>query len=259
MLVLSRRQDQSFCFPNLGIKVQVLRTGGKVVRLGIDAPKDVAVLREELLGDCDHEAVSCLESTTGMSKEQRHDFRDRLNAASLGLQVLQQRIESGQTVDLDSLIEKIFSNLSELNDRIDEQKKVGHATAQARRPRALIVEDNPNEGQLLAEFLRTNGYRTDVVANGDEAMSYLLQHERPDVVLLDMSMPIMNGPQTVKSIRREPELRELRLFGVSGQDNEEAGVEIGNAGVNGWFTKPVDARRIVREINSLLSDAVTTA
>ncbi len=259
MLVLSRRQNQDFCFPNLGINISVLRVAGKVVRLGIDAPKDIRVLREELTDSHDQaqQPAPRMAGEPTMTRQERHDFRDRLNSATLGLQVLQQRLEHGETDDLESLIYRIFSSLQDLNTQIDAQKDRQTAPAETRQPSALVVEDNANEGQLLAEFLRCSGYHTKLVSNGREAIEYLKQHERPDIVLMDMNMPDMNGQETVCSIRKEPELSGLRLYGVSGLESEEAGVAIGEEGVNRWFTKPVDARRLVQELNQELEQLVS--
>lgn len=260
MLILTRRQNQNLLFPHLGIKISVLRTAGNVVKLGIDAPQDVQVLREEIASALTR--VESLKQPTvhGMSREERHAFRDRLNTAMLGLQVLQQRLECGQTDDLESLIYRIFNNLQDLNSQLDAQKKQARGAETAKRhPRALIVEDNVNEGQLLAEFLRFSGYDTQVVANGLEAIAYLQQHEHPDIVLMDMNMPEMNGAATIRTIRGEPALQHLRLYGVSGMDRDEAGVEVGEGGVDRWYTKPVDARLLIKELNRELEEELASA
>jgi CheY-like chemotaxis protein len=87
------------------------------------------------------------------------------------------------------------------------------------------------------------------VPNGRQAIEYLQQHEQPDIVLMDMNMPEMDGPETIRS---HPALKHLRMYGVSGMEVEDSGVEVGETGVNRWFTKPVDARRLVDELNNEL-------
>ena len=62
-------------------------------------------------------------------------------------------------------------------------------------------------------------------------------------------MPRCSGPQTVASIRRDPALRDLRLFAVSGADQRETGVAFGHLGVDRWFSKPVNARELVLEMD----------
>jgi two-component system OmpR family response regulator len=101
---------------------------------------------------------------------------------------------------------------------------------------------------LLAQYLELNGYKVQVVPNGKEAIQWLQENEHPDVVLMDMNMPEMDGPETIQQIRSNRHLNSLRLFGVSGLDQEEAGVTTGEDGVDRWFTKPVDARQLIREL-----------
>ena len=78
MLVLSRRVKQKFLFPHLGIKISILGTSGKAVRLGIDAPQNVRVIREEL-GQALDDIEAFNQSTTEMqwmTSQERHDFRN---------------------------------------------------------------------------------------------------------------------------------------------------------------------------------------
>ena len=257
MLVLSRREKEKVVFANLGVAVEVLRVAGKVVRLGIDAPADIRILREELTDPTAANAMSAPQSPPAASMAQtvRHAIRNRLNVASLGLQVLQRRLESGDAEAAEATIAKIFNELSEIDAVLDSSKQADSAQPRessqppSRGRRALIVEDNPNESELLAVCLQMNGYAVEVVADGIEALSYLDSHEHPDFVLLDMAMPRCSGPQTIASIRRNPALRGIRLFAVSGADRREAGVAFGRLGVDRWFSKPVNVRELVREMD----------
>ncbi len=257
MLVLSRREKEKVVFANLGVAVEVLRVAGKVVRLGIDAPADIRILREELTDPTAANAMSAPQSPPAASMAQtvRHAIRNRLNVASLGLQVLQRRLESGDAEAAEATIAKIFNELSEIDAVLDSSKQADSAQPRessqppSRGRRALIVEDNPNESELLSVCLQMNGYAVEVVADGIEALSYLDSHEHPDFVLLDMAMPRCSGPQTIASIRRNPALRGIRLFAVSGADRREAGVAFGRLGVDRWFSKPVNVRELVREMD----------
>lgn len=253
MLVLSRRQHEKISFPNLDITVSVMRVAGKVVQLGIDAPKNIRVLREELAND----QRAAKPASTKMNSQQRHGVRDRLNTAMLGVQIVQRRLESGQAAGLELLLTNTLGELQKLNEQLFEDKSALADEPAAGQHRALIVEDNANEAELLAEFLRLSGYEVQVVPDGLQAIAYLQQHAQPDVVLLDMNLPRMNGPETISSIRSQPNLSGLRLFVVSGSDRREVGVEVGSRGVDRWFTKPVNATKLVTEINRALDDECT--
>jgi two-component system chemotaxis response regulator CheY len=66
----------------------------------------------------------------------------------------------------------------------------------------LVVEDDPGIRQGIADFLGFEGYAVDVAVNGEEALSYL-RARRPSLVVLDLVMPVMNGPQLLERIRSE--------------------------------------------------------
>jgi two-component system chemotaxis response regulator CheY len=66
----------------------------------------------------------------------------------------------------------------------------------------LVVEDDPGIRQGIADFLGFEGYAVDVAVNGEEALSYL-RARRPTLVVLDLVMPVMNGPQLLERIRSE--------------------------------------------------------
>lgn len=250
MLVLSRRPDEKIVFPNLGISVQVIRVAGKAVRIGVKAPTDVRVLREEVAeDDYDPNSQSML-----MTRERRHELRNRLNTATLGLQLLQRQLELGQAKGIEETIHGILRSLREIElDLCEEPEATVQPTEVAGR-RALIVEDNPMESELLAAYLRMSGYEVDTVSDGLEALEYLRQHRQPDAVLLDMCMPQLDGPTTINNIREEPALKNLKLFAVSGADREQMGVDVGPDGVDRWFAKPVNAQQLVSALNQDLAD-----
>ena len=130
-----------------------------------------------------------------------------------------------------------------------ESDLAGHAgthAAQARR--ALLVEDDANESELLAGFLRLSGFSVDTAADGCDALDYLAQHDQPDVVLLDMQMPRCDGRSTISAIRDNPQFQGLRVFAVSGKVPAELGVTVGPQGVDRWFRKPLNPQSLVREL-----------
>ena len=88
-------------------------------------------------------------------------------------------------------------------------------------------------------------------------MDYLEQSfQAPDFVLLDMNMPRKNGAETISEIRRNPDFKGLKVFAVSGSDQQDMNVPVGPEGVNRWFTKPLDARQLVVEMDRELQSAV---
>lgn len=248
MLVLSRRENQKVVFPNLGISVAVVAVQGKRVKLGFEAPSDVEILREELEPKRSGRAVS--QRTT----IDRHTIRNRLNAVVLTLHLLAQHGDM-DSEDANVAISKALWELDELDQQLQGPVRVSappaRRTLASHQRRALVVEDNENERGLLAAYLRARGYEVVEAEDGVAAIEYLERNEHPDVVLLDMNMPKLNGAKTVSRIRHTPELRQLTVFGVSGTERSQWQVPLGERGIDKWFQKPVNPESILHELDAL--------
>lgn len=259
MLVLSRKPNDRILFPELGITIHVVKVDGRSVRLGVEAPRDVHVLRHEVAPD--RQRYSAVERESAAPPSPRHRVRNRLNTALLSLGLLQRKIELGQATagQIDSQLASAIAILEEIET---EFARPAALPAQAQRnpelPRklALVVDDDANERSLLVDFLQTFNYDVAIAGNGQEALDYCASQGRPDVVLLDMMMPQLDGPATVREFRRDPRLSGVKLFAVSGLEPKEAAIEIGPRGVDRWFTKPIRASALVREIDRALATPV---
>ena len=244
MLVLSRGPTDKIIFPNLDITVEILRIAGNKVRVGIDAPEDVRVLRHELVDE---------QSGTGASTRPSHlshAFRNRLNTANLALHLLQRQLDAGLAEEAETTLQKALHELDTLNETIGGTTESQSNADQDRPPcRALLVEDDANESELLAGYLRMSGIDVDQAVDGLQAMIYLSRHRSPNVVLLDMQMPRLNGAKTVSSIRANPNYRNVKIFAVTGASQTECGVRIGPKGVDRWFSKPIDPQKLVDQMN----------
>jgi len=268
MLVLSRREQESIVFPKLGIRIQVTRVRGKAISLGVDAPDDVRVLRGEL-----HDREEALAASIGgensqlaspgrseESRQREHELRNRINTLTIALHLLQKKAakESGMVdeqllsgaIDELALIEEALQDKSKSPDLDDIEKK-------ASLPLALIVDDNANESSLLAGYLRQFGFRVATALDGQAALRFIENNGRlPDIVLLDMNMPGLNGRGTISAIRRNPKTQSLCVFAVSGEAQEASNVPIGRDGVDRWFQKPISPDRLVREMSQGMKSPV---
>ena len=268
MLVISRRENERFLFPNLGIAIQVIKVAGKAAKIGVEAPREIRVLREELLDNSDAnplpEVFAGLEAA--LPKNLKHDFRNRLNPISLGIQVVQQLIEKNRVDEIEPVLNKVVNSLKKLDgDLLDDStqpmatQRLAQVLADTKlddEKLALVVDDNANERSLMTALLELSGYSVVVVEDGQAALDYLEQSfQTPDFVLLDMNMPRKNGAETIVEIRRNPEFKALKVFAVSGSDQDEMNVKVGPEGVNRWFTKPLDARQLVVEMDRELQSA----
>jgi carbon storage regulator CsrA len=254
MLVLSRGRNDKVVFPTLGISVEILRVAGNKVRLGIDAPHEVPVHRHEISermeANGETETLKFPESKEALERKLTHATRNRLNAAALGLHLLHRNIEIGDLSDAESTIFKIFNELKAIETELDGPKEKPatpkpSVSAAELHHRALVVEDDDNERELLAGCLRVSGFEVDTAEDGLQAMVRLTEHA-PDVVLLDMRMPRFDGRKTISAIRSNPDYRNLKLFAVSGMKPEQMNdVSLGPNGVDRWFTKPLNPKALL--------------
>lgn len=257
MLVLSRRLEQKVLFPHLGITVEVIGIRGRNVKLGIDAPPSVRIVRDELADDWDFEASEFaddgLEPQDGDNPNLlRHRLNNRLNSISLNLQLAEKLAKLGQVEESVLQIKSALQELASLNEKVaslDYREAIlpGYQERQ-NRPTVLLVEDNANERQLLSTILKMSSIQVVTVANGEEALDYLKTHDLPDFVLIDMQMPRLNGPQTISIIRERLNLHDLPIYGVSGMKHSETNIPLGDHGVNGWFAKPVQAEQLLEQV-----------
>ncbi len=87
MLVLSRKPDDSFCFPQLGVNVRVLSVKGRSVRIGIDAPDEFAILRGELASEFETKATAAAETKS-------HRWKNQLNVVKLSLVLAERHFQA---------------------------------------------------------------------------------------------------------------------------------------------------------------------
>jgi carbon storage regulator CsrA len=249
MLVLSRGHNDKVVFPTLGISIEILRVAGNKVRLGIEAPEEIPVHRHEICeriqasGDAE-QFIKFPPGRNAQIAQLNHHTRNRLNAAALGLHLLHRKLESDDVSDAEATILKIFKELKGIEALLDGHVQSASEQGRPAHHRALVVEDDDNERELLAGCLRMNGFDVDTAADGLQAMVRLTEHA-PDVVLLDMYMPRFDGCKTISAIRSNPDFHGMKLFAVSGSEPKDLNVALGPGGVDRWFSKPLDPNRLV--------------
>jgi CheY-like chemotaxis protein len=166
------------------------------------------------------------------------------------------QLDAGKLQEASATLAALQAHLQSLHQELEKKKAqpVDPAPASAgRRQRALVVEDNSNERELLAAFLRRSGLEVDTAGDGSDALDYLRAHDRPDVVLLDMVLPRVDGPTVVRQLRSDRAFAGLKIFGVTGHLPDEFNLERGPAGIDRWFHKPLDPAALLNDLRSLNS------
>ena len=115
--------------------------------------------------------------------------------------------------------------------------------AKATDMNVLIVEDDDLTREALESILTSHGYTAAGVANGREAINYLHRNPRPDLILLDMMMPVMNGWEFRSQQKRDPELAPIPVVVCSAVGDIQQ--EVSLVGAEGCLQKPINADQLL--------------
>jgi CheY-like chemotaxis protein len=115
----------------------------------------------------------------------------------------------------------------------------------------LVAEDNPVNRELLREFLEARGYNVTEAPDGQEALR-MIEEALPDILLLDIGMPILDGFAVVRKIRENPILATLTVLAVTAYAMQGDRDNILSAGFDGYLSKPINARDLANELERLL-------
>jgi two-component system, cell cycle response regulator DivK len=122
--------------------------------------------------------------------------------------------------------------------------------------RILIAEDNAVNRELLRELLEILGCSVTEACNGQEALE-MMEQEQPDLLLLDISMPVLDGFATVRKIRENPKLSALPVLAVTAYAMRGDEEKILNSGFDGYLSKPVNSQSLAIALDGHLGKAKT--
>ena len=117
----------------------------------------------------------------------------------------------------------------------------------------MVVEDFEDNRFMMKRLLEMSGYRVLEAINGHEAVE-MAKRERPDLILMDLSLPLLDGLSATRRIRQQPELKELPIVAVSAHDTSDFHADALAAGCNDYVTKPID----FEQLESLLARLLKT-
>ncbi|NET48410.1 MAG: response regulator, partial [Merismopedia sp. SIO2A8] len=120
------------------------------------------------------------------------------------------------------------------------------------RPLILVVDDSPSICQILKKILTENGYRFIAVQNSFQALPMILKH-KPDLVLLDLAMPVANGYEVCAQIRRVSTFQSLPIVIVSGNDGMVDRVRARLVGATGFLSKPFRPQEVLETAGQYLN------
>ncbi len=119
--------------------------------------------------------------------------------------------------------------------------------------RVLIVDDSPTETYKISSILSKHGYDVITAETGEQGVD-VARKELPDVVLMDIVMPGLNGFQATRQLSREPSTSHIPVIIVTTKDQETDRVWGQRQGAKGYLTKPVDGKMLVQAIEGVLKN-----
>lgn len=116
----------------------------------------------------------------------------------------------------------------------------------------LIAEDNAINRELLRELLEARGYTVFEARDGQEAL-HMMEQTRPELLLLDIGMPVLDGFAVTRRIRENPRLAQLPVVAVTAYAMQGDRERILRSGFDGYLSKPVNAAALTEELDRLLT------
>lgn len=116
----------------------------------------------------------------------------------------------------------------------------------------LVVDDLEQNRMLLKDVLEYFGYDVVEAGNGEEGVK-LARDELPDLILMDMNMPVMDGYAALKALRSDPLTRGLRVAAITSFAVEDDVRSVMSAGADGYIPKPIDIRGLPAVVEKMLA------
>lgn len=271
MLVLTRRENERIVLPTLQTSIQVVRIAGSTVRLGIEAPPEVPVLREELLHALEHgtqklqdpacqqefrrEEIPCRNPS---ESEGRVDYEKLLDCVAVAFELLETQLSRGQMDAARETIRKALFHVAAARREL----RPAHATGETGRESpsqkervALVVQNLKKSHRPIAPVLERAGYKVRVVANGCQALDYLAHHSRPELIILDFDdadaarKTPCDTVRALQEIRQNPGLKGVKVIALGSRSPAELQVTIGPFGVDQWVQTERQAELFLRQLD----------
>ncbi len=118
--------------------------------------------------------------------------------------------------------------------------------------RILVIDDSPTETHVLRSMLEQHGYKVNVAGDGESGMELARRH-RPDLILMDIVMPGVNGFQATRKLSKDPETSAIPIVMISTKDQDTDRIWAKRQGALDYITKPVTEQELLAKVGAALS------
>jgi two-component system, cell cycle response regulator DivK len=119
--------------------------------------------------------------------------------------------------------------------------------------RILVVEDQPDNRKIIRDVFAPTGYEIIEAENGEEALAAIAK-ARPDLILMDIQLPIMDGYTATRRIKEDPALRSIPVIAVTSYALSGEEKRAREAGCDDYIPKPYSPRELLAKVRQYLSD-----
>jgi CheY-like chemotaxis protein len=121
-------------------------------------------------------------------------------------------------------------------------------------PKILLVEDNEMNRDMLSRRLQKRGYEVMIAVDGQSGLD-MAQSESPDLILMDMSLPVMDGWEATRALKAAPETRDIPIIALTAHAMSTDRDKAIEAGCDDYDTKPIELPRLLAKMESLMSSS----
>ncbi len=272
MLILSRREAEKVLFPGLGISVEITRVQGRSVRLGIQAPDEIRIIRGELEATADLIPRKRDRKKSKCSVESSPAIQKCLDAANLAIHLAQNQLRQNLNEKAEDALNHALECLETLQNvsGITEDTNLSSASVNEvqsdykldRKKVALVVNDLNYPTEQLIDQLSSLGYQTTHFNNGESLIEFLQSQEQPNLILLLSPVQLTEITTTQKidplTLQTAPnistnevipkpvvanqkiEQSSLRMFGVGSLQKSTRTYVMQDIEITSWFAETTD-------------------
>jgi two-component system, cell cycle response regulator DivK len=117
----------------------------------------------------------------------------------------------------------------------------------------LIVEDDPKSMKLTYDLLSVVGYFALPAINGAQAVA-LAKSQKPDLILMDIQLPVMDGMEATRLIKADPETRGIPIIATTAYAMKGDEEKVNQAGFDGYMTKPINIHELLKTVETFVRD-----
>lgn len=232
-------------------------------------------VHEEIKGDGDLSDFTFVirDNGIGISKEflpyvfnsfsrERNATLSGVSGTGLGMTITKRLVDAmGGKIEIESeqgrgTTVTVFLTFKRFENKVIEKKEEKLPEISLEGKRVLLAEDNEINSEIASEMLREVGISTEVVTNGEECVNALLSHSAGyyDLVLMDVQMPVMDGYEATRTIRRfqDKDKRMIPVIAMTANVFEEDKEKAYQSGMNGHLSKPIDMALLISTLNKCL-------